>query len=230
MQGALAGHPVAVSSRKPAAACCSWRGWLLAAGLALAMHLGLLTLLAGEATAPQFRIARDLSVTLLRPVVQHAKAPASEPVERVPTPRPKPEPEKSDPAPAAPVVEPQPVAPPQLADTDLAGDAGEDSPAQQQMAETEPDHNAAFLNNPLPRYPNAARRRGIEGRVVLNVEVLASGICGQIEILQSSGHELLDDAALEAVRHWHFIPASRAGVPVDRWQQIPVSFKLTGFS
>jgi len=222
MQGALAGYPVAVST-----GCCSWRGWLLAAGLALGLHLGLLAVLAGEATSPQFRIARDLSVTLLRPVAQHAKAPASEPVETPPVPQP--QPQSSEPAPvAAPVVEPQPVEPPRQADNDLAGDAGEDSPAQQQMAETEPDHNAAFLNNPLPRYPNAARRRGIEGRVVLNVEVLASGVCGHVDILQSSGHGMLDDAALEAVRRWHFIPASRAGMPVDRWQQIPVSFRLTG--
>jgi periplasmic protein TonB len=64
----------------------------------------------------------------------------------------------------------------------------------------EPDYQASYLNNPAPNYPLAARRLGLEGRVLLNVEVLAEGVCGQINLAKSSGHDMLDNAALQTVK------------------------------
>ena len=95
------------------------------------------------------------------------------------------------------------------------------------VAEIEPDYRAAYLNNRLG-YPLAARRMGIQGRVVLNVEVLAEGVAGQINVQQSSGHEVLDQAALEAVKHWRFIAARRGGEPYTRWFTVPIQFSLQG--
>ena len=46
----------------------------------------------------------------------------------------------------------------------------------------EPDYRASYLNNAPPAYPLAARRMGLQGRVVLHVEVLSGGTCGQINI------------------------------------------------
>lgn len=91
-----------------------------------------------------------------------------------------------------------------------------------------PDYRASYLNNPRPAYPMVARRMGWEGRVVLNVEVLAEGSCGAASVFQSSGHEVLDNAALRTVQGWHFVPASRAGHPVTQWFKVPIQFSLKG--
>ncbi len=85
---------------------------------------------------------------------------------------------------------------------------------------------ANYLSNPRPAYPVAARRRGYEGRVILNIEVLAEGRCGEISVFQSSGHEILDKAALSAVKDWRFIPARIAGQPVTQWLKVPINFSL----
>lgn len=54
-----------------------------------------------------------------------------------------------------------------------------------------PRFNAAYLNNPPPAYPLAARRRGIEGRVMVRAEVLADGTCNRVELKKTSGFEPL---------------------------------------
>jgi len=86
--------------------------------------------------------------------------------------------------------------------------------------------DVAGLNNPPPPYPLAARRRGMEGRVVLEVQVSAEGRCSEARIRESSGYALLDDSARQTVRRWHFVPASRAGMAVDSWVEVPVVFRL----
>jgi periplasmic protein TonB len=93
------------------------------------------------------------------------------------------------------------------------------------VVEVEPDYKASYLNNRLI-YPLAARRMGIQGRVVLEVEVLAEGVSGQINVAQSSGHAVLDKAALESVKTWCFIPARRAGQSYTKWFKVPVQFLL----
>lgn len=67
---------------------------------------------------------------------------------------------------------------------------------------------------------------GWEGRVVLRVEVLADGSAGAVSVAKSSGHEALDDAALEAVRRWKFVPAKRDGAAVNSSVNVPINFNL----
>jgi protein TonB len=55
-----------------------------------------------------------------------------------------------------------------------------------------------------PDYPLAARRRGQAGTVVVLVHCDRDGAVQQLQVLRSSGHALLDAAALAAVRHWRF--------------------------
>jgi len=50
------------------------------------------------------------------------------------------------------------------------------------------------------RYPLAARRQGLSGRVELEVLVEPSGRIGAVRVISSSSHPVLDDAALQAVR------------------------------
>jgi periplasmic protein TonB len=92
--------------------------------------------------------------------------------------------------------------------------------------DTDPDYQAAYLNNPRPVYPMVARRMGWQGLVMLNVEVLAEGACGRVNVQHSSGHEVLDNAAMNTVRSWRFTPARHAGRASAQWFRVPVIFSL----
>lgn len=98
-------------------------------------------------------------------------------------------------------------------------------PDNSAASDIEPDYKASYLNNRLS-YPLAARRAGIQGRVLLNVEVLADGMSGQLQVHQSSGYTVLDRAALNSVKTWRFVPARRAGRTVSEWFKIPIQFSL----
>lgn len=71
-----------------------------------------------------------------------------------------------------------------------------------------------------------ARQLGWEGTVILRVEVLDSGRPGHIQLARSSGHDNLDEAALKAVRHWRFVPASQGGLAISDWVEVPVEYRL----
>lgn len=94
------------------------------------------------------------------------------------------------------------------------------------LVETQPDYKASYLNNPPPTYPLLARRNGLQGRVVLNVEVLANGSSGKVTVQSSSGYTMLDNAAIQTVMHWRFAAARRAGQAIDMWFMIPIQFSL----
>jgi protein TonB len=66
----------------------------------------------------------------------------------------------------------------------------------------------------------------LQGKVILNVEVLADGSCGQINVAQSSGHTMLDNNALEAVKTWRFTPARQSGEAINKWYKVPINFSL----
>jgi TonB family protein len=72
-----------------------------------------------------------------------------------------------------------------------------------------------------PDYPRLARRRGWEGSVFLDLRVAADGTVSEATVATSSGHTVLDDAALAAVRTWLFVP----GAP-DRTVRHKVTFEL----
>lgn len=84
----------------------------------------------------------------------------------------------------------------------------------------------AASGNPLPPYPPKAVRKGLEGRVILDVEVLITGRVGNIKVIESSGHGLLDRAAIKGVREWRFKPAKFAGINVRSRVSVPVRFEL----
>ena len=90
-----------------------------------------------------------------------------------------------------------------------------------------PRYEAGGEANPWPRYPAAARRRGIEGEVLVRVAVALDGRAERVVILRSSGSALLDKAAVEALERWRFEPARAAGQPVAATVEIPVTFRLT---
>jgi len=89
-----------------------------------------------------------------------------------------------------------------------------------------PQFGAAYLNNPKPVYPPSAKRMGMEGTVMLKVFVSWEGSVIKIEVAHSSGYKILDNAALQAVKNWRFIPARRGETPIDEWVQVPIAFHL----
>lgn len=93
-------------------------------------------------------------------------------------------------------------------------------------AESDPVFNADYLNNPAPSYPRMARKRNLQGKVFVKVLVNIDGTPQNIIISKSSGHNILDEAALEAVKTWRFIPARKGNKTVQASVVIPVEFKI----
>ncbi len=83
-----------------------------------------------------------------------------------------------------------------------------------------------YRKNPRPEYPPVARRRGYEGTVIMEVFVDREGKVQDFRLYQTSGHEILDRAAMQAVKGWLFEPATRGGVRIEMWVKIPLSFRL----
>ncbi len=80
--------------------------------------------------------------------------------------------------------------------------------------------------NPAPKYPRIARRRGYQGMVVLEVLVHRNGRVGDLRVNASSGHKILDRAAMASVENWLFEPGMRGDQKVDMWVRVPVRFRL----
>ena len=163
------------------------------------------------------------------------------PPPKVIPPPPPPPPEPAVRAPRVKAIAPAPTAAPVVAsDTPLAPATSETvqvahapvaAPAEPAAAPveeplTEPRGYAGYLRNPAPDYPPAAQRRGLEGKVLLKVHVLASGQPDSVAVAKSSGHQILDEAALKAVTQWAFAPARRGQTAIDGWVQVPLNFKI----
>jgi len=82
-----------------------------------------------------------------------------------------------------------------------------------------------FQNRP-PEYPPLAKQMHQEGVVILMVEVDRRGMPVKVEVKESSGYQLLDKAALEAVRHWRFKPERIGDIAIESKVTIPIRFRL----
>lgn len=66
--------------------------------------------------------------------------------------------------------------------------------------------------------------QGTEGSVRVRALVRADGRLGAVEVAASSGSNILDRAATEAVRRWVFAPATRNGVPLDAYVTFTIRY------
>ena len=82
------------------------------------------------------------------------------------------------------------------------------------------------LNRISPVYPRAARRKGHEGRVTVEVDVAEDGGIVRAEVVASSGFPELDAAAVSAVRTARFAPATEDGVSVRGLLRLTFDFRL----
>ena len=81
------------------------------------------------------------------------------------------------------------------------------------------------LHRVAPEYSETARKAGIQGTVLLAVEVWEDGLARNIHVLRSLGFGL-DEKAIEAVEKWKFAPGEKDGKPVRVVARIQVSFRL----
>jgi protein TonB len=98
--------------------------------------------------------------------------------------------------------------------------------ASAQPAVTTPRFNAAYLNNPEPKYPSLSRRLGEEGKVLLKVRVTPDGRAAAVDLEKSSNFDRLDEAARQSVANWRFVPAKRGDETVEATVIVPVVFRL----
>jgi protein TonB len=217
------------SDRDPFAPAESRSARTLRIAVTVGLHGLLLAVALSVTVRPQMaQLAREIEVRLLEP------RPPEPPAAR-------PEPPKPPPRAARPVARPEPVPPPVMtaAPEAPAPDSTFSVPPQPPAPPVEPAprpapaaavsparFDADYLHNPRPAYPVLSRRLGEEGRVVLNVRVLADGSPGRVEVQASSGYPRLDQAALEAVSRWRFVPAKRGEEPLDASVLVPLNFRL----
>jgi len=77
-----------------------------------------------------------------------------------------------------------------------------------------------------PQYPPLARQARIQGTVVLQAVIGKDGTVQGLHVI--SGHPMLTQAAMEAVKQWRYRPYSLNGEPVEVDTQINVNFTLSG--
>jgi protein TonB len=83
---------------------------------------------------------------------------------------------------------------------------------------------AKIIESVNPVYPPLARQTRIQGTVRLHTIIGTDGTIEQLEVM--SGHPLLIQSALDAVRKWRYAPTTLNGQPVQVDPTIDVTFEL----
>ncbi|OWQ66927.1 energy transducer TonB [Stenotrophomonas maltophilia] len=97
-------------------------------------------------------------------------------------------------------------------------------PAPATSIEASVDISSKAMNP--PRYPPAAFRAGIQGEVILIIDVDANGNVTNVTVEKSSRNRDLDRAAMEAARKWRFNAAESGGKKAAGRVRVPVNFAL----
>lgn len=177
-----------------------------------------------------------VQITLTRPQPKPVAPPPPPPQVKAEPPKPKvvplkppkPRPVQKKIVEQVPVIEPTPVinsAPTNTAP--VAAPAAPPAPTVVEEKVTAPIAGADYLNNPAPSYPEAAQERGLEGKVLMKVHVQPDGKPDKITVSKSSGHQILDDAAVKTVYKWSFVPAKRGSTPIAGYVTVPITFNLS---
>lgn len=128
-------------------------------------------------------------------------------------------------------AEPPELEPIEPTEAEVAEAESEESPESEgaeEEAATSGDGSdeSPLLEAPAPRYPASARAQGKQGTVWLSIAVDATGRVLTVSVAASSGHQVLDEAARQAVLDgWQFRP-SRDGEPQVRHYTESVDFRL----
>ena len=77
-----------------------------------------------------------------------------------------------------------------------------------------------------PLYPPLARQARVQGQVVLHAVISRSGAIENLQVL--TGHPMLVQSAIDAVKQWRYRPYSLNGEAVEVETQVTVNFVLSG--
>lgn len=83
-----------------------------------------------------------------------------------------------------------------------------------------------YQSNPPPIYPRAAIAQNLQGEVVVWVEVNTSGEPLRVRVDHSSGHAILDEAAVRGAWKWKFSPARLGQAPIKSQVRVPIQFRI----
>lgn len=193
-------------------------------------------LLQVQAVRESLVAAAPMFVDLLAPPAPEAPpAPAPPPPpkplpKRPPPPKPvvtvAPQPEPAPASFVAPAPEPAPPEPVLVAPAPPASPAPPAPPAPPPPPRMLPPSAIQYVVLPDIVYPSASRRLNEQGLVVVAVYMDTAGVPQQVQVVQSSGFERLDRAALAGVRTARFKPYAENGRPVAGWARIPIPFEL----
>lgn len=89
----------------------------------------------------------------------------------------------------------------------------------------EEDVKIQLVKRVNPSYPEKAKQQGITGDVILQVKIGKDGKVVEAQVKESA-HELLDQAAVEAVKQWEYTPPVLDGKPVEVNATVTIAFKL----
>lgn len=87
-----------------------------------------------------------------------------------------------------------------------------------------PEYDKAQLQK-LIDYPTIAQENGIEGKVIVSVQVSTTGKPLQV-VIRSSTNKIFEESAKKAVRKLQFTPATQGGHAIKLWLTFNVDFKL----
>lgn len=86
--------------------------------------------------------------------------------------------------------------------------------------------NADYLQRPADNYPAVSREQGDEGTPIVEAIINEQGFPEEIHIFKSSGHRLLDKAAIDFVKKSQFKPQKENGKAVSVKRHIPIKYML----
>lgn len=91
----------------------------------------------------------------------------------------------------------------------------------------EPVTDPRYAREFQPPYPAEERRLGNAGLVVVRVLIGTDGRVKMVELVSSASPAFFDATRRQALARWRFRPATRDGVPIERWRTMRVNFVLT---
>ncbi len=94
------------------------------------------------------------------------------------------------------------------------------------LTENAVDNPPSPRSRVVPVYPERAKQRNIEGKVLISVLVGADGQVKTMKILEANPPGVFENAVKTAVQQWTFEPATYKGNPTQTWVNIPFPFNL----
>lgn len=76
-------------------------------------------------------------------------------------------------------------------------------------------------------YPEIARKAGVEGLVILHLQINEKGEIRRVKVIKSLELDVMDNAAIDAVKSVKWNPAMQRDMPITVWYSVPIRFNLT---